>query len=59
MKKLSLILVLNLLVTISFSQHFQLIKKTVIGGEGGWDYLSADEQNKRLYVSHSTKAEVL
>ena len=38
---------------------FKLIKKTVIGGEGGWDYLSVDDQNRRLYISHSTQAEVL
>jgi DNA-binding beta-propeller fold protein YncE len=45
---------------VSFAQNgFQLIKKTVIGGEGGWDYLSVDSQNGRLYVSHSTQAEVL
>jgi DNA-binding beta-propeller fold protein YncE len=43
-----------------FAQNgFQLIKKSVIGGEGGWDYLSVDAQNQRLYVSHSTQAEVL
>src|SRR5258706_6895781 len=59
MKTTSLIFSLILLATFSFAQQFQLIKKTVIGGEGGWDYLSADEQNKRLYVSHSTKVEVL
>ncbi len=38
---------------------FQLIKNTVIGGEGGWDYLSVDSQSRRLYVSHSTQVEVL
>lgn len=38
---------------------FTLIKKTVIGGEGGWDYLSVDSKNKRLYVSHGTQVEVL
>jgi len=38
---------------------FQLIKKTVVGGEGGWDYLSVDDQSRKLYVSHSTQAEVL
>jgi DNA-binding beta-propeller fold protein YncE len=41
------------------SGSFSLIKKTVIGGEGGWDYLSIDSQNRRLYVSHSTQVEVL
>ena len=39
--------------------QYQLIKKTVIGGEGGWDYLSVDAKNRRIYVSHSTKVEVL
>jgi YVTN family beta-propeller protein len=38
---------------------FHLIKKTVIGGEGGWDYLSIDPDNRRLYVTHSTKVEIL
>lgn len=38
---------------------FHLIKKTVIGGEGGWDYLSVDTKNNRLYISHSTQVEVL
>ena len=39
--------------------QYQLIKKTVIGGEGGWDYLSVDSENRRIYVSHGTKVEVL
>jgi|SRR5579859_1956122 len=38
---------------------FHLIKKTVIGGEGGWDYLSVDAQNRVVYVSHSTQVEVI
>jgi DNA-binding beta-propeller fold protein YncE len=38
---------------------FHLIKKTVIGGEGGWDYLSVDSKSKILYVSHGTQVEVL
>jgi DNA-binding beta-propeller fold protein YncE len=38
---------------------FHLIKKTIIGGDGGWDYLSVDSKNQMLYVSHSTQVEVL
>jgi DNA-binding beta-propeller fold protein YncE len=38
---------------------FHLIHETVIGGEGGWDYLSVDAVNRRLYISHSTQVEVL
>jgi len=61
MKKISHLLFVGFVLTqASFAQSgFQLIKKTVIGGEGGWDYLSVDDQNRRLYVSHSTQAEVL
>src|SRR5882757_1594053 len=61
MKKLiSLCFATAMVATTSVAQSgFQLIKKTVIGGEGGWDYLSVDDLNRRLYVSHSTQAEVL
>jgi DNA-binding beta-propeller fold protein YncE len=38
---------------------FRLIKKTMIGGEGGWDYLTVDAVNRRLYISHGTQVEVL
>lgn len=30
-----------------------------IGGTGGWDYLTADAANHRLYVSHATQVEVV
>ena len=43
----------------SAQSKFHLIKKTVVGGEGGWDYLSVDAKNNILYVSHSTQVEVL
>jgi len=38
---------------------FHLIKKTVLGGEGGWDYLSVDAQGQRVYISHSTQVEIV
>src|SRR3989442_73010 len=37
---------------------YHLITKTVIGGEGGWDYVAADAQNRRLYIAHSTQVDV-
>ncbi len=37
----------------------KVLRKTIIGGEGGWDYLLADPETGRLYVSHSTQVEVL
>ncbi|CAN5358460.1 hypothetical protein BH10ACI1_BH10ACI1_01710 [soil metagenome] len=38
---------------------YHLLKKIEIGGEGGWDYLFADADGHRLYVSHSTKIVVV
>jgi len=63
MKKILLPVILTITMGISGSNAqstgFQVLKRTVIGGEGGWDYLSVDAENRRLYVSHSTKVEVL
>ena len=39
--------------------NYHLIKKTIVGGEGGWDYLLADADGGRLYVSHGAQVEVL
>ena len=36
-----------------------LIKKTVIGGTGGWDYVYVDSDNRRLYIAHGDQVEVL
>ena len=38
---------------------YHLLKEIAVGGEGGWDYLSIDETNRRLYVSHATKVVVI
>jgi YVTN family beta-propeller protein len=38
---------------------YKLIKEIPVGGEGGWDYLSVDQDARRLYVSHATKVEVI
>jgi WD40 repeat protein len=38
---------------------YKLLKEIPIGGEGGWDYLSVDQDARRLYVSHATKVEVI
>lgn len=38
---------------------FRVVKTIAIPGEGGWDYLTADSTNRRLYVSHATEVDVL
>ena len=61
--KIILISALNLLVAGQLLAQtpapYHLIKKTTIGGEGGWDYLLADADGGRLYVSHGAQVEVL
>jgi len=38
---------------------YHLLKKHVLGGEGGWDYLALDGRTRLLYVSHSNAVEIL
>jgi hypothetical protein len=44
---------------LSAAVSYKLIRTIDIGGGGGWDYLAADSQNRRLYVSHGTEVDVL
>jgi YVTN family beta-propeller protein len=39
--------------------HYHIVKRVVLGGEGGWDYLGFDSQNRHLFVSHSTQVLVI
>jgi len=38
---------------------YHLLRKIPLGGEGGWDYLTADSDARRLYVSRGTHVLVL
>src|SRR5215471_818255 len=40
------------------AQGFHLIAKYTIGGDGGWDYLSADSIARRLYIARSNRVTV-
>lgn len=41
------------------SSGYHLIKKTTLGGEGGWDYLTVDSDARRLYISRGTHVMVV
>jgi len=41
------------------SVNYHLVKKVVLGGEGFWDYLGFDPQNRHLFVSHGTHVLVI
>ncbi len=45
--------------TLLAAGSYRLLKTIPIPGEGGWDYLIADSDNRRLYVSHGTEVDVL
>ena len=38
---------------------YHLLKKHVLGGEGGWDYMALDGRTRLLYVTHSSAVEIL
>lgn len=38
---------------------YHLVDEIKVGGEGGWDGLTADPEGHRLYVSHATKVVVI
>src|SRR5712692_385593 len=38
---------------------YHLMKKTKVGGEGGWDYLNVDSQARRLYISRGDHVDVI
>lgn len=48
-----------LAISADAQSGYKLLKKIPIPGQGGWDYLTVDESNRRLYVSHGTQVEVL
>ena len=52
---------LSLVMTaaLSFAQGYKVSGEIPIGGSGGWDYLIADSENHRLYVSHGTEVVVI
>ena len=57
---LSLFIFVSILaITMSAAGMYQVIKKIPIAGDGGWDYVAADSDARRLYVSHDTEIVVL
>jgi hypothetical protein len=42
-----------------FAQAHKVSGSIAMGGSGGWDYLTADSENRKLYVSHGTEVAVI
>jgi YVTN family beta-propeller protein len=43
----------------SAAVNYHIVNRVVLGGEGGWDYLGFDPQNRHLFVSHATQVLVI
>jgi DNA-binding beta-propeller fold protein YncE len=58
---LATLAMLAVFTTTSFAAdpQYKKLKDITIGGGGGWDYLNADAEAQRLYVSHGTKVVVI
>ena len=62
-RQILLSLVISLLALCSVpaqaQTHYQLKQKYVLGGDGGWDYLTYDPAGKRLFISRATRVMVV
>ena len=45
--------------SVNAQSNYKLANKIHVGGDGGWDYLCVDEINSRIFVSHSSIAQVI
>jgi YVTN family beta-propeller protein len=39
--------------------NMEVLQRWKLGGAGGWDYLTADSANKRLFISRATRVDVV
>jgi DNA-binding beta-propeller fold protein YncE len=44
---------------LAASGGYHVLKRIPVSGDGNWDYLTVEEDARRLYVSHGTQVEVL
>ena len=65
MKKLFQLTIIVSLISINFisaqtkSSQYYIANRFSIEGDGGWDYLTVDENSGRLYISHGTIVQVM
>jgi DNA-binding beta-propeller fold protein YncE len=63
MKKLTMLLLMVVCTSVAFAQSskplYKQTAKWIIGGEGGWDYLTLSPNGDRLFIAHTNKIEVV
>jgi DNA-binding beta-propeller fold protein YncE len=60
-RSLLVVFALVLVAAIAGAQdsHFHVARSILLGGEGGWDYITFDAPTQRLFVSHGTHVQVV
>lgn len=53
------LLLLCFCLGVGAQSTYKIVRKIHLEGDGGWDYLIADNATGRLYVSHATMAQVV
>jgi DNA-binding beta-propeller fold protein YncE len=56
---LSISILFTFIGAASAASSYHVTSSIAIPGTGGWDYLAADSENRRLYVSHATVVDVV
>jgi hypothetical protein len=56
--RISLIL-LATLVVMAAGADYKVVKTWKLGGDGGWDYLTADSDGHRLFIARATRVMVI
>jgi DNA-binding beta-propeller fold protein YncE len=56
---LRLSLILLTLATLAPAADYKVVKTWKLGGDGGWDYLTADSDGHRLFIARSTRVMVI
>src|ERR1700748_2536446 len=46
-------------MVLAAATGYHVVGEIMIGGDGGWGYLTADSAARRLYVSHATHVVVI
>jgi DNA-binding beta-propeller fold protein YncE len=60
MKKIILAAICSLFISVSLHAQTYVLDKTIsLTGDGGYDYLTLDKANHRLYVSHGSMVNVI
>src|SRR5271166_267491 len=56
---LSLLATMMTLAIVAAGADYKVVKTWKLGGDGGWDYLTADSAGNRLFITRATRVLVI